>query len=204
MADGDVLQLGIPGPYANAYRQICDGSGTPAEWARKTAEGVKQFLTWYGDEPRQLVNGVALLLAPVAHNPAAFSRSTWIALEREMSRLQRSLPGHKEGMSFAASVCHGLLNDLQRGLHVADVSAELARRFVAKVHHATFASRVETAPRHLDNVDRTTVQERMEVAAPAVQSYLDSMSRQWLCPPNNGLRLPPRPRPEVTIDTEFE
>lgn len=205
MADGDVLRLGIPGPYAQAYRQICAGSGNADEWARKTASGVKHFLTKYGEEPHQLIQAVASLLEPIARSPIPASGQTCLDLDREISRLQRAMSGHKVGMSLAASVCSSVLNDLERGARISNLAGELAHRFVDRVHTSTFVARVSAAPHHLENAERSVVQARMAEVKPKMDSYISSMAKQWLSPPENGrLRLPPRPRPAVDNDTEWE
>ncbi|NTV61981.1 MAG: hypothetical protein HGA65_00390 [Oscillochloris sp.] len=205
MADGDVLRLKIPGPYAKAYRQTCEGSGTPEEVARKKALGIIQHLRWYGDAPRQMLLTVASKLAPLTNTLFLPDRATVIEMGREIERIHRAMSGHKEGISHAAAACRSLLNDLARGRRFVDLNAELAHRFVTRVYDATFVARVETAPHHLYNASHKSVQQRMAVGDPSIRSYIRSLSRQWLGQPNiDNLRLPPRPQSKVDLDTQLD
>src|SRR5690348_9248828 len=118
MADGDILKLGILKPYANVYRQICEGGGSPDEWARKAARGLKASISKYGDAPRQLIDRAVSMLQSAVGSSSTVGPDIQVALDKEIRRQQMRLRGRKEGMDLAGDAIRSIANDLAQGISI--------------------------------------------------------------------------------------
>jgi ribosomal protein L17 len=178
MADGDIVRLGIAGPYCKAYRMLCEGMINTETCARAAARGVGQFIKWYGSEPRQLLHHMAEQFSKVSNQLGPLSPSQAVALAQEIERISRKLGGDKRGMSIAMAACRSKLNSLRQGESVENISKELSQQYVDRIAEATFTSVVISRPRHYDNAPATTVKQRLEDILPDLKRNLEGYAQQ--------------------------
>lgn len=205
MADGDILKLGIPKPYAKVYRQICEGGGSIEEWTRKAARGLKTSIEKYGDSPRVLIDRAASYLESLVSNGSPIGPDEHVALDREIRRQQMRLRGRKAGMDLASDAIRSIANDLQQGACIDDISDEAIRRFARLVYDATFTTPVDVAPKHWDDMDKDTIKERIQAMDEDMQKHIEHFVKQ-LCKPQRKkpLTMLRRRKPKLDLDTEFE
>jgi hypothetical protein len=208
MSDGDVLKLGIPGPCAEAYRQLCSGDGTTDELACRMAISVKRFIRKYGDEMLQFIRQGAMVIESALHGQMRTNPLRFIKLEEEINYLSRTLSGNRSCMEDVQWACNSVVNDLERGTSIPNIQQELIRRSIIRIYKSKFESRVQAAPEHLYGVDKNIVLQRMKEVNPELQKHFDyfvsqidksiSLSKKLI------LRLLPRPRPHVDMETEWD
>ncbi len=198
MADGDILKYRIPTPYTKVYRQICEDAGSVEEWARKAARGLKTSIEKYGDSPRLLIDSAASHLESLVNNGSPIGPDVYVALDRERMRLG----GRKKGMDLAIDALRSIVNDLQQGNRIDDISHETTRRFVRRVYDATFTNPIHVAPKHWDDMDKETIKGRVQAIDGAIQKDIEHFTKQLR--KSKPLTMLRRPKPEVNLDTEFE
>jgi hypothetical protein len=178
MADGDIIRLGVPGPYCKAYQMLCEGLSNSEDCAREAARGVQKLIKRYKEQPRQLLQHMAQRFEQMTGQPGQLSPSQCAALDKEIDRMCRRLGGHKHGMDAAAAACRAKLNALECGEPPGDIHHELCQLFVERIADSTFTSRVASLPRHLDDLPANIVNKRLADILPDFNRNLEGYAQQ--------------------------
>ncbi len=196
MPDGDILRLGILSHYCTAYQQICEGVA-PEACAKALARGLRNRIQWYGPGPRELLKQMVPEFTPLLGQLAPIQAPQLMQLDKAIARERRRLNGRKEGLDIASDVCKSLLHRLQRGDAIADVHQELAHLFVEQVLARTYDARVAAAPKHVDDIPFSVIQDRRQDINADVTRYIDAFAKQVATTSSaQKLRLPPTRQPK--------
>ncbi|MCC6630167.1 MAG: hypothetical protein IT340_22535 [Chloroflexi bacterium] len=205
MPDGDVVLVGVPGPYQDILREIRDNQFSDEVLAHDTLRCLRRDLVQYGDEPLRLLMRIHELLAQIPREPLLRLETDWRQLTSRLEELDRLAEGPDVALTLALQASKQHVTRVRRG--EADPSSihALVATYIMEIYQFRFAGRIPgggIGPQRAE----APIPTRLAAMRTHLESAIETLAARVVRRGSvRGVRLPSRPRSvaPITLDTDL-
>lgn len=206
MPDGDVVLVGIPGPYQDILREICDDQYSDEVLAHDTLRRLRRDLAQYGDEPLRLLMRIHELLAQIPCEPLLRLETNWRQLTSRLEELDRLAEGQDIALTLALRASKQHANKVRRGSEAEPSSIQaLVAAYIMEIYKFRFVGRIpggQTCPER----GGAPIPMRLAMMRPHLESAIERLAAHVVRRGSvKGVHLPSKPRSAapITLDTDL-
>lgn len=173
MPDRDYVPRGIPRPYKNVYKQLCEQQD-PVAIARFAMARLKRDVRKHGGAAKAAINLVSSQIEPLSQNsllrqfPGSYDEA-----HEDIDTIFRGAVGRPDYNEWAADACHQITMRLEQGEEISDVQHELLKQFHLNIWHGRFVERVPLHVSHHMDAEPAIVQDQLQRVTEEIEKEID-------------------------------